>query len=184
MIYESEFGGSLTSHPVSFDSVLQVQVGLGISTTQVLSRTDFRGSDPSLDTLIMSGAANSYVLANSSWFIFGSLSDLLTSYVDLFSELVDLHTPERRCITKRFNVVSVTMEESRGAVEFVTRSQIRTTFLDTSGMSNEFWMHITTDGQHFNFFHFAAVQIRNTLGLRSVSFSTQGALRGRFSSVV
>ena len=102
--------------------------------------------------------------------------------MDLFSELVDLHTPERVCITKCLNMVLVAMGKRRGAVEFVTKSQIRTQFLDTSEMGNEFCMHITTDGQNFNVLNLQL--INNTLGLRSVSFSTQGALRGRFSSVV
>ena len=47
------FGGSLTTHPWSLSSWVKFE--MGISTTLLLIRTDFRGSDPSLKTCNMSG---------------------------------------------------------------------------------------------------------------------------------
>ena len=52
-IFFSLSQGLAEAHPSSLDSRLKVDMG-GISTTLVLNRTDFRGSDPSLKTSIMS----------------------------------------------------------------------------------------------------------------------------------
>ena len=49
------------------------------------------------------------------------------------------------------------MGKRRGAVEFVTKSQIRKKLCDPSGISDEFWMLITTDGKHFQIFEYADV---------------------------